>query len=101
MFEDRTGADAVRYSSESLGTDITTFRQHPTNVIYLAVRLVAAGEGEDGVGLERCRELRGVSRRLEGRLRRHECFYKGRFTDFARHVRVQGAAPLLEVVLSL
>ena len=41
----------MRDSSEGLGTDITTFRQHPTNVIYLAVRLVAAGEGEDGVGL--------------------------------------------------
>ena len=100
MFEDSTGAGPMCYSSESFTTDITTLRQHSTDIVHLAVRLVAPGEGENRIRLQRRGELRGISRCLESWLRPHETFNKRSLGHFARHVRIQGAAPLLEVVLS-
>jgi hypothetical protein len=53
------------YSSEGFGTDITTLGQHPANIVNLAVRLVAAGEGENRIRLQRRGELRRVAGRLQ------------------------------------
>ena len=89
------------YSTQSFTTDTVRFRQHPANVVDLAISLVRAGKRQNSVGLERCRELRGVAGRLQGRLTLPETFNKGSLGHSSTHIRVQRSTPRFEVLLLL